>query len=116
MGRLSRSGLVLGVAGLLIVGGSAYALGASGSGTITVCVRHNGGALYKAGKCAKHDRKLTWDKQGRMSRSPWNLVVAVRGECQATRIGASSIVVCRSAARCRAMSCSTAIASLARPA
>ena len=66
MGRLSRFGLVLGAAGLLIVGGSAYALGSSGGGRITVCVRHNGGALYKARKCAKHDTKLTWNKQG-----PW---------------------------------------------
>jgi hypothetical protein len=55
---------MLGAAGLLIVGGSAYALGASGGGTIAVCVKHNGGALYKASKCAKHDTKLTWNKQG----------------------------------------------------
>lgn len=66
MGRLSRFGLVLGAAGLLIVGGSAYALGSSGGGRITVCVRHNGGALYKARKCAKHDTTVTWNKQGPM--------------------------------------------------
>lgn len=54
----------VGVCALLAAGGG-YAL-ASGSGgnTITVCVSHHGGALYKAKKCAKHDKKLTWNKLG----------------------------------------------------
>ena len=65
MGRFSKSVLALGAVAVLIVGGSAYALAASRGGTITVCVTHHGGALYRAKKCAKHDRKLTWNKQGR---------------------------------------------------
>lgn len=64
MGRLSRSFAALGVAGLLIAGGGAYALASSDGGTITVCVRHEGGALYQAKRCAKHDKKLSWNKQG----------------------------------------------------
>lgn len=62
MGRLSRSAAAVGVAILLITGGSAYALAASSSaGKIAVCVRHAGGALYKTKKCARHDKKLTWN-------------------------------------------------------
>lgn len=49
---------------LLVVGGGAYAVASSTSNTITVCVRHNGGTLYKAKRCAKRDRKLSWNKQG----------------------------------------------------
>jgi hypothetical protein len=29
-----------------------------------VCVNHKGGSLYRAKKCAKADRKLSWEKQG----------------------------------------------------
>jgi hypothetical protein len=43
--------------------GVAYAA-ASSHGTISVCLRHSGGTLYKAKKCAKHDKKLTWNQQG----------------------------------------------------
>lgn len=65
MGRVSRSALVLGVAVLVLAGGGAYALASSLSGgTITVCVHHKGGTLYKARTCAKHDKKLSWNKQG----------------------------------------------------
>lgn len=46
------------------LGGGAYALAASGGGKITVCVRHTGGTLYRAHKCAKHDKRLSWNKQG----------------------------------------------------
>jgi hypothetical protein len=63
MWRLSKSLTVFGVAALLLAGGGAYAL-ASSSDTITVCVKHAGGGLYKAGKCAKHDRQLRWNAQG----------------------------------------------------
>ena len=49
---------------LLVAGGGAYALASSGGGTITVCVSHKGGALYRAKKCAKHDKQLSWNKQG----------------------------------------------------
>ena len=64
MGRLSKSGIAVGVAALAIVGGGAYALAASSAGTITVCVSHKGGRLYKAKGCAKGDKKLTWNRQG----------------------------------------------------
>jgi hypothetical protein len=63
MGRLSKSLTALGVVALLLVGGGAYAL-ASSNGTITVCVKHAGGGLYQAKKCAKHDRQLRWNTQG----------------------------------------------------
>jgi hypothetical protein len=56
----------------LALGALAFALGAAGGayaadaggGAITVCVHHNDGGLYKAGRCARHDRKLTWNMQG----------------------------------------------------
>jgi hypothetical protein len=40
------------------------AIAATGGGTITVCVRHNGGGLYSARHCARHDRRLSWNVQG----------------------------------------------------
>jgi hypothetical protein len=53
------------VVSALLAAGGGYALASSTGGkTITVCVKHKGGALYKAKKCAKHDKKLTWNKQG----------------------------------------------------
>jgi len=64
MRHLSKLAAVLGAAALLIAAGGGYALASSSGGTITVCVRHNGGALYKAGKCAKHDSALSWNRQG----------------------------------------------------
>jgi hypothetical protein len=45
------------------IGGGAYAA-ASSSKTVTVCVKHSGGELYQAKKCAKHDKKLSWDEKG----------------------------------------------------
>jgi hypothetical protein len=59
----ARSTLPLAAAALVLAGGGAYALAAS-SGTITVCVKHNGGSLYKAKKCKKHDSKLSWNAKG----------------------------------------------------
>jgi len=50
--------------------GAAYAAARGGAhdaaraGTITVCVRHSGGALYQARRCARHDRRLSWGIQG----------------------------------------------------
>ncbi len=64
MRSLSKSAAALGVAALLLAGGGAYALASSTGGTISVCVKHNGGALYEAKKCAKHDQRLSWNKQG----------------------------------------------------
>jgi hypothetical protein len=54
---------VLVAVAMLLVAGGTYAL-ASGGGTITVCVKKHGGALYKAKKCKKGDKKLSWNKQG----------------------------------------------------
>jgi hypothetical protein len=51
-------------AALLIAGGGGYALASSSSDTITVCIKHQGGTLYKARKCAKHDTELSWNKLG----------------------------------------------------
>ena len=66
MGRVSRSALVLGIAASVVAAGGAYALASSlAAGQITVCVRHKGGTLYKAKKCVKHDKKLSWNKHGR---------------------------------------------------
>lgn len=65
MGRLSRSAVLLVVAALVLTGGGAYALASSlSSRTITVCVTHKGGALYRAKSCKRHDKKLSWNKQG----------------------------------------------------
>jgi hypothetical protein len=64
MRGLSKSAATLGVAALVLAGGGAYALASSTGGTITVCVTHHGGTLYKAKKCAKHDSRLSWNKQG----------------------------------------------------
>jgi len=64
MGRLPK-GAVAGAAGLLVfVGGGAYALAGASGGTVTVCVNHKTGVLYKAKTCAAHDRKLSWNQQG----------------------------------------------------
>jgi hypothetical protein len=63
---LAGRGTTIAVMGMLLalVAGGSYALAASGSKTITVCVKKNGGALYKAKKCKKHDSKLKWNQQG----------------------------------------------------
>jgi hypothetical protein len=63
MGRLFKPLTALGVAALLLAGGGAYAL-ASSTGTITVCVKHAGGGLYKATKCTKRDKQLSWNARG----------------------------------------------------
>jgi hypothetical protein len=47
---------------LLLVAGGGYAL-ASGRGTIRACVHKHGHGLY-LGRCAKHDRKLSWNIRG----------------------------------------------------
>jgi hypothetical protein len=63
MGRLSKSAAAFGAAALLIAGG-AYAFASSAVSTITVCVSHTDGTLYKAKKCASHDTNLTWNRRG----------------------------------------------------
>jgi hypothetical protein len=64
MGRLSRPAAIVGVTGLLIAGGGGYAIASSGSHMIVVCVKHSDGTLYRARKCADHDHKLSWNRQG----------------------------------------------------
>src|SRR6185312_2150602 len=64
MRRLSKSAATLGAVALLLGGGTAYALASSTGATIAVCVKHDGGTLYRAKKCAKHDSRLSWNKQG----------------------------------------------------
>ena len=62
LGRFTPAALV-GVITLLIAGGG-YAL-ASGGNSLTVCVKKNGGTVYKARKCNKHDAKLTLQNTGK---------------------------------------------------
>ena len=50
---------------VVAVSGGAYAATSGHSReTIAACVRHKGGALYVAQKCAHRDRRLTWSTQG----------------------------------------------------
>jgi hypothetical protein len=63
MRLLSRSVAVLATT-TVIVGGGAYALASVSGDTITVCISSHGGTLYKARKCSKLDKKLTWNQQG----------------------------------------------------
>ena len=60
-GRTMAIGVL--AAGLIAVA-AGIAYGAGVSSQISVCVHRNGGALYKAKKCAKHDSKLTWNTVG----------------------------------------------------
>jgi hypothetical protein len=67
MGDRWRWGRTMAIGALatgLIVVAAGIAYGAGVSSQISVCVHHNGGALYKAKKCAKHDSKLTWNTVG----------------------------------------------------
>lgn len=89
MGRLSRSGLSLGLVAVVLAGGGAYAIASSSSGTITVCVSHKGGTLYKSKTCARHDTKLSWNKSdptadafvGRFGASTGNAAAANGATC-----------------------------------
>jgi hypothetical protein len=51
------------VAVVIAAAGGAYAA-SGGSPTISACVRHHGGTLYIAKRCAKHDRRLRWGVTG----------------------------------------------------
>jgi hypothetical protein len=64
MGRLSKPAAVLGTVVLMLAAGGAYALASASGGTITVCISHKSSTLYKAKKCGRHDRQLSWNKQG----------------------------------------------------
>jgi hypothetical protein len=60
----SAPATALGVlAGILAAGGGAYAA-TTGGGTINACIRHQGGTLYHAKNCARHDQKLSWNASG----------------------------------------------------
>jgi hypothetical protein len=48
----------------LIVAAAGGAYAASSQQTITVCVSHKSGTLYQARRCARHDSKLSWNRQG----------------------------------------------------
>jgi hypothetical protein len=56
------SAAIVGVVVLLAAGGG-YAIASGSSKKITACVHKHGGGLY-TGKCAKHDKKLTWNTTG----------------------------------------------------
>lgn len=64
MGRFSTLLAAIGIASLGVAGGGAFALATASGGSITVCIRHSGGTLYTARSCAKHDKKLSWNKVG----------------------------------------------------
>jgi hypothetical protein len=49
---------------VVVAGGVTYAATDTAPATITVCVHHAGGGLYKASKCAAHDSSLTWNVKG----------------------------------------------------
>jgi hypothetical protein len=49
---------------LLAGAGGGYALASGSSTTITVCVSHKGGGLYKAKRCKKRDSRLSWNQTG----------------------------------------------------
>jgi hypothetical protein len=63
MGRPFKLGVALTIGALMLAGGT-YAFASSSARTIVVCVSHTSGTLYKARTCARHDRKLSWNKQG----------------------------------------------------
>lgn len=52
------------VALVVAASGGAYAAVKGSGPTITVCVHHQGGGLYRAHKCARHDRRLSWNVTG----------------------------------------------------
>jgi hypothetical protein len=57
--------VALGVVAVLAAGGGAYAATSNNAGTITACVQHGGGTIYRARHCARHDQTLRWNAIGR---------------------------------------------------
>lgn len=47
----------------LLVAGGGYAIATGAPGTINACVHKHGGGIY-LGRCARHDRKLSWNTVG----------------------------------------------------
>jgi hypothetical protein len=66
LGSAQAPGVAIGVLALVIaVAGGAYAAsGGGGAKKITVCVAKGDGTLYQAKKCAKKDKKLSWNQKG----------------------------------------------------
>jgi hypothetical protein len=63
--RPSAALVVSTVALIVALGGTSYAaFTTSLSNSIVACVHHNGGGLYTARKCAKQDKRLTWNITG----------------------------------------------------
>jgi hypothetical protein len=63
LGGRRTPAIALGVAAMATaVAGGAYAAG--GSRQVTVCVRHHGGTLYRAGRCHRGDGRLRLGLQG----------------------------------------------------
>lgn len=61
---LTAVATALAILAVVAVGGAHAAAG--GEGTITICVHHRGGGLYRSrGRCARHDFKLNWNAAGR---------------------------------------------------
>jgi hypothetical protein len=50
---------------VLVASGGAYAAVKTSTKTISVCSHHKGGGLYSARRCARHDRRLSWNASGR---------------------------------------------------
>lgn len=65
MRRLSISpALVVSVVALVVAASGATYAATRSTATITACVHHRGGGIYLARRCARHDRRLTWNLQG----------------------------------------------------
>jgi hypothetical protein len=62
--RVSPSMVVAVTALVVACAGGAYAAGEAANRSIAACVRHNGGGLYVAKRCAKRDRSLRWNVTG----------------------------------------------------
>jgi hypothetical protein len=48
----------------IVIAGAGGAYAATSTGTITVCVHHDGGGLYRAKRCARKDKTLSWNTKG----------------------------------------------------
>jgi hypothetical protein len=64
-GPVTSRALVAAIVGVvvLLAAGGGYALASGSSKKITACVHKHGRGLY-TGKCARHDKKLTWNTTG----------------------------------------------------